>query len=93
MRSWPTAVIAVPLALSSLGITASERSVDDEDPVTEAKYGLLEEMTQPETYPQTVLLVLEGKGAYEGLSLRHHGRIGGRHPADSARRTLDWIRP
>jgi hypothetical protein len=31
-------------------------------------YGLLEETTQSETYPQTVLMVLEGEGAYEGLS-------------------------
>ena len=35
---------------------------------TGTAYGLLEETTPPETYPQTVLMILEGEGAYAGLS-------------------------
>lgn len=35
---------------------------------TGTAYGLLEETTPVETYPQTVLMILEGEGAYEGLS-------------------------
>jgi len=35
---------------------------------TGVAYGLLEETTPPETYPQTVLLILEGEDAYAGLS-------------------------
>ena len=38
------AVIAVPLVLSSVGRAVPDRSVDDEDPVVDAKYGLLEEI-------------------------------------------------
>ena len=35
---------------------------------TGTAYGLLEETKPVETYPQTLLMVLQGEGAYEGLS-------------------------
>lgn len=35
---------------------------------TGTAYGLLEETKPVETYPQTVVMMLEGEGAYEGLS-------------------------
>jgi hypothetical protein len=35
---------------------------------TGTQYRLLEETTEPETYPETGITILEGEGAYEGLS-------------------------